>query len=56
MFLLILTKDEFAHLRSLEYSKTQIQNFNLEPQYKTPIYNLDFKPKKKNPNLKALKS
>jgi len=44
MLLLISFKDVFAHLRSLEYSKTQIQNFNLEPQYKTPIYNLNFKP------------
>jgi hypothetical protein len=47
MFLLISPKDEFAHLRSLEYSKTQIQNFNLEPQYKTPIYNFNSKPPKK---------
>jgi hypothetical protein len=34
MFLVISFKDGFAHLQSFKYSKTESQNFSLEPNTK----------------------
>jgi hypothetical protein len=47
MFLLISPKDEFAHLKTLEYSKTQIKTLIFNPNTKHQFITLILNPKRK---------